>query len=404
MPDHIAGPLLALVASREQAYLDLLARMVAIDSGSTDPDGVNQLGTMVAAELVARSWDVTTEQLAHDGEGGRVGDLVVARIAGRVPATDGGQRVLLLAHLDTVFEPGEAGRRPFSIDDAGHAHGPGVCDDKSGIAAAIVAVDTCVAAGLDTWSEVVLALTPDEEIGSPASRGRIAELGAEADAALCLEAARANGDLVSARKGAADVVIELTGRAAHAGIEPEKGAHALLAAARLVEQLQALGGGSDGVTVNVGQMHGGHRANIVPDHAELVVDFRAWDTLAFDATHDRIAALVATEQVSDVTATMRVISSAPPMEKTAGAAAMVMLARNLAEAIGFDVNDAATGGAADANTVAAQGTPTLDGVGPVGGNDHAPSEYLDVASVVPRVAMLAGLISTLGHGPLDLAG
>lgn len=377
------------VAAREATYVSLLEQAVNIDSGSVDAVGVNAYGDFVQAELESRGWSVE-RRACPDRDGVPVGSMLVARRAGRHPV---GRKVLLLAHLDTVFEVGEAGRRPFSIDGT-MAHGPGVSDDKSGMAAAVVAVDALVAAEADHYGEVILAMTPDEELGSTSSSHHVAEIARTVDVAFCLEAARANGDLVSARKGIADVEITITGRPAHAGIEPEKGAHALLQAAHVIVDLQAINGLRPGVTCNVGVLRGGRRPNIVPDHALLEVDLRAWTVEDFDLAMAEVVSRAEKVHVAGTTTASKVLAKVPPMEKTPAVAVLAEQARAIAASLGFEVTDARTGGAADANTVAAQGIPVLDGMAPVGGDDHVPSEWLDLSTVVDRVTLLAAMISS----------
>ncbi|MFT5223283.1 MAG: glutamate carboxypeptidase [Glaciecola sp.] len=376
------------VREREAAYRSLLETAVNIDSGSVDAAGVNAYGDFVEAQLDSRGWMV--ERLAcPDRDGVEVGRMLVARRAGTNPD---GRRVLLLAHLDTVFEVGEAARRPFSVDGT-IGHGPGVSDDKSGMAAAIVAVDALVAAGADSYAEVVLAMTPDEELGSPSSAHLVAAVARSVDVAFCLEAARANGDLVSARKGIADLQISITGRAAHAGIEPEKGAHALLQASYVIQSLQELNGFRAGVTCNVGVCSAGRRPNIVPEVAVLEVDIRAWTVADFDEAMAEATRRVEVVHVEGTSSVIKVLAHAPPMEKTPEVARLAEQAQAIAAALGFEVRDAATGGAADANTVAAQGVPVLDGMAPIGGDDHALTEWLDLASVVDRVSLLAAMVA-----------
>ncbi len=388
----LAPQLRELVAARRDDYIGLLSAMVAIDSGSHNAVGVRRLADHVSAILDARGWDVTLHDLAPV-DVDAVGPLLEARIAGRDPS---GPTVLMMAHLDTVFDTGEAARRPFSIEGT-IAHGPGVCDDKSGIAAAIIAGDALQEIGLDGIAELVLVCTPDEEIGSPSSREALAEIARSCDVALCLEAARANGDIVSARKGAADLEIAITGRAAHAGIEPERGIHAALQAAHTIVELQALNGRWDGVTVNCGVVSAGRRPNIIPDAGRVEVDLRAWTGEVFDEALAEVTRVATTAYVAGVEVVVRTISSSPPMERTPVVAALVERVVADAAAMGFEVTDAATGGAADANTTASIGVPTIDGLGPIGGDDHAPSEWLDLDSIVPRVALLASLVATIGR-------
>jgi glutamate carboxypeptidase len=221
----------------------------------------------------------------------------------------------------------------------------------------------------------------------------IRELAPAHDAAFVLEGARANGDIVSARKGITDYSIEFVGRAAHAGVEPEKGANAVLAAANATVAMQALNGRWPGVTVNVGVARGGTRTNVVPERCVLQVDLRSPELASLEEAEAEIARICADHGVSGVTVRVGGDGWHRPMEKREGGARLAALAIDLASELGFELRDAATGGASDANTTSAAGTPTIDGLGPVGGDDHAPAEWLDLTSVVPRVALLAGLIS-----------
>jgi glutamate carboxypeptidase len=238
---------------------------------------------------------------------------------------------------------------------------------------------------------------PDEEIGSPFSTAFIRKLAAEHDAALVLECARANGDIVSSRKGIADYHLSLIGRAAHAGVEPEKGRSAILEAAHQVLALHALNGRWPTVTVNAGVIDGGTRPNVVAERCQMEIDLRAATVDAFDAAAAEVERLAATPTVEGVAVTLRRSAGHPPMEKTDASARLVGLAVSIAGELGFPLTDAATGGASDANTCAALGVPTLDGLGPVGGDDHSVDEWLDLESVVPRTTLLAGLVARIGQ-------
>jgi glutamate carboxypeptidase len=240
---------------------------------------------------------------------------------------------------------------------------------------------------------ITFVANPDEEIGSPFSTPFIRELAPAHDAVLVLECARANGDIVSARKGIADYHLAITGRAAHAGVEPEKGRSAILEAANLVLALHALNGRWPTVTVNAGVIRGGTRPNVVAEQCELQVDLRAAGAEAFQAAAAEVERLAASPTVADVRTDLRRIASHPPMEKGQASARLVATAVAIAGELGFELKDAATGGASDANTTAALGVPTLDGLGPVGGDDHSVDEWLDVDSIVPRTTLLAGLIA-----------
>jgi glutamate carboxypeptidase len=259
------------------------------------------------------------------------------------------------------------------------------------------AVDVlCDLAGFDDFAAITLVCSPDEEIGSPFSRPLIAALAAEHDVAVGLEAARTNGALVSARKGISAFTIEIEGKAVHAGVRPAEGVNAVLEAAHKTVALQALNGRWPGVTCNVGVLQGGRRTNVVADRAVMQVEVRAVTTAAFEQAMAEVARIVAATTVPGAAAVLVPAHRHPPMERTFAVAALVAVAQGVARDLGFEVGEAATGGAGDANTTAAAGLPTIDGLAPVGGDAHGPDEWLELDSVVPRTALLAGLLARLG--------
>ncbi len=299
-----------------------------------------------------------------------------------------------------MFDPGTAAERPFAIRD-GVATGPGVTDMKSGLLAGLYAIDAlrAVAGGLPL-GRLVFVANPDEEIGSPASTPLIRDLAPDVDACLVLECARANGDIVSSRKGNLGLVITVNGRAAHAGVEPEKGRSAILEAARIVDDLHALNGRWPGVTVNVGR-----RSGAAPGPTSSPSGAR-WRSTSARVTRDAlveaetaIRALVEPRVVPDITVDVAETGRHWPMEKLERSGRLVAHAVDLAEALGFELHDAATGGASDANTTAGMGVPTSTAWGRSAGCDHSPGEYLELGSIVPRTVLLAALIAAIGRDP-----
>ncbi len=377
------------------SYLADLERLVNIDCGSYTPDGVREVGRWTVAFLRGLGADIDV----RPDPSGRFADTVVATFRGRA----GGPRALLIGHMDTVFDPGTAAERPFRIED-GVAHGPGVTDMKSGLLAGLYAIKALLGeVGELPFERLTFIANPDEEIGSPSSRPHIEAAAADVDACLVLECARANGDIVSARKGILDTRLTVHGRAAHAGVEPEKGRSAILEAARVVRDLHALNGRWPGVTVNVGKITGGTRPNVVPERCDLEVDVRSTTAEGLAEVEAAVRAIASATEVADTTIDTNVLVSWLPMEKLERSGWLVEQAQAIAGRLGFDVKDTATGGASDANTTSGMGVPTLDGLGPIGGNDHAPAEYLEVDSIVPRTTMLAGLLLTIGRDPTVMA-
>jgi len=379
------------------AYLADLERLVNIDCGSYTPKGVNEVATWVAADL--ESMGATVER--RPDPAGRLGDTVVATFQGRPGA---GPRILLIGHMDTVFEEGTVAKRPFRIED-GIAYGPGVTDMKGGLLLglrAIAALQAFAGGGIERlpFESITFIANPDEEIGSPTSTPHIVEAARNADAAFVLECARANGDFVSMRKGIYDLRLRIAGRAAHAGVEPEKGRSAIVAGAELVRGIHELNGRWADVTANVGVFKAGTRPNIVCDEAELQVDLRAMAAQPLADALAAIEALAARPAVPDVTVSIEEMHHWAPLEKLERSGRLGDHIVAIAGRLGFETKGASTGGASDANTTSGMGVPTVDGLGPVGGGDHAPVEYLEVDSIVPRLALVAALLLEVGRDPM----
>ncbi|MFD5593913.1 M20 family metallopeptidase [Streptomyces griseorubiginosus] len=391
---ELSAHLLDLARSRRLPFLDDLRELVSIDSGSYDAAGVNRVADWVQRRLRRTGFHVERVTFPTS-QGHAVGDALVARKRGTLRASEGGRRILLAGHMDTVFDHGTAAARPFSLDGA-IARGPGVSDDKGGLLAGITASEILDELGITAYDELILLATPDEEIGSPASRTLIERTADGVHYGLGLECARENGDLVIGRKGVADFRITVRGRAAHAGIEPERGANAALAAAHLIVDLQALNGRWDDVTVNVGTVRAGTRPNIVCPDAELRLEVRAATTADVQRVRRAIERAAHQPAVTGTTITVEQLDLCPPMEVTSRSRHMLDLARQAARPLGVTLGAVSTGGVGDANLIAGTGVPTLDGLGPVGGSDHTPEEWLDTTTVPHRIAVLAALVTALG--------
>jgi glutamate carboxypeptidase len=388
----------ATVEAGLPTFLADLERMCNIDCGSYTPAGVNQIADLVAAELA--SMGAAVER--RPDPTGKYGDTVVGTFEG---ASGAGPRVLLIGHMDTVFSEGTVAKRPFRIDGS-IAHGAGASDMKAGLLAGLRAVAALRALGAGggpgglPFERLTFIANPDEEIGSPSSTAHIKEIAANVDATFVLECARANGDFVSARKGMADVRLTINGRAAHAGVEPEKGRSAILAGAALVQGVHGLNGRWPDVTTNVGVFKAGTRPNIVCDQAELQIDVRAMASGPLASVLAAIRDLAAAPAVPDVSVDMETMATWAPMEKLERSGRLADHVIALAARLGFQTKDVATGGASDANTTSGMGVPSIDGLGPIGGNDHSPEEYLEIASIVPRTALLAALLLEVSRDPV----
>jgi glutamate carboxypeptidase len=380
-PAALAQAVLRRVEQRLPQFLDDLQTLVNMDSGSYDRADVAHVGAWARARC--GQWGAAIEE--HPAT--EFADSFAATVCGTGQGT-----VVLLAHMDTVFPSGTAAARPYSVEGE-RAHGPGVCDMKAGLLAGVYAIEALREAAPQRYAQVRLVCTTDEEVGSPSSRPFIERMAAGADAVLVLEAGRENGDIVGQRRGGGFYRLVVAGRSAHAGVEPQKGRSALLTLSRQVVALHALTDLAAGRTVNVGSAHSGTRPNIVPDHAEAEVDLRANTAADIDILTRGVDAALRDAALEGTTYTWEAARFRPPWEANPGTTRLAILANEIAQALGFSVRAAATGGMSDGNFTAARGIATLDGLGPIGGLDHSPFEYVEIPSIAPRTALLAGLIA-----------
>ncbi|MDW5597409.1 M20/M25/M40 family metallo-hydrolase [Conexibacter stalactiti] len=297
-------------------------------------------------------------------------------------------RVLLLGHYDTVWPVGTLATMPFALRD-GHASGPGGFDMKAGIVQGLFALSL-----LPRPCDVTLLLTADEEVGSVRSRASIERLAAQAEAVLVLEPSAA-GALKTARKGVATYQLEIAGRAAHAGLEPERGANAAVALGHLAVTAATLADDLPGATLTPTLAAAGSAINVVAARASLTLDART-TTLAQQAElARRIDALAAAPAVPGTHVTVRVENERPPLE-AAASAALFARAERIAAGLGLEpLRGVAVGGGSDGNLTAAVGTPTLDGLGAVGGGAHAADEHVAIARMAERAALVAALVADL---------
>ena len=368
-------------------YLADLRTLTSVDSGTLLKPGVDWVQDWMQARLEELGFAV--ERLPQE----RLGDNLLGGRAGR-----GGKRVLLLGHADTVFPAGTAAARPMRIDGS-KILGPGTCDMKAGLLAGLYAVRALDAAGFHDYGAIHFLVVSDEEIHDRGSLPLIRQTARVSDVAFTLEAARANGDIVTARKTAVWATVRVEGKAAHAGVEPEKGRSAIVALMRHLIAIDALNGFRPGVTVNIGRIEGGTQPNVVAEAARAELDLRAWRDADIPDLLDAIRAQLSSEVLPGTTAHLdvKLEGAMPAMERTPAVAALEAATQRLAGELGFSVTGASTGGASDASFVAAEGVPVLDGLGPIGGLDHSPNEYIELDSIVPRTALLAMLIAEAGR-------
>lgn len=383
----MSDEIVSYLERRLNAYLEELAPLVNQDSGSYDKAGVDRVQDRLEARLKKLGFEVERNPQEC------FGDDLVARRRG-----NGTAKIMLLGHADTVFPPGTTAERPMSLGED-RIFGPGTCDMKAGLLAGIYAIEALDHAGWDNYGLVTFIIVSDEEIGERHSVELLMEEGPRHDAVLTLEAARENGDIVTARKAGCWLTVEAQGKAAHAGVEPEKGRSATVAIANIIVDTFALNGRKPGMTVNPGEIRGGTAPNIVSDYAMAHFDLRAWTNADLEALVDAFTRLAEAQPVPDVqiSITRDPGSGCPAMERTPGVIRLEDAAIRIANELGFSLKGAATGGGSDISFAGYRGTPGLDGLGPIGGLDHGPDEYVVTSSVVPRTALLARLMMAIGE-------
>jgi glutamate carboxypeptidase len=371
------GSLRARLDARSDEMLEELERLVSTESPSGRPDLLVR-SAEVLATLVERL--LGSAPVLVDGAAGPHVHWV-----GR-----GATKVLLVGHHDTVFPEGTASARPFAVAN-GRATGPGVFDMKSGIVQALFAL-----AEIGAPDGVELLVTSDEETGSATSRDLIVERARAAGAVLVLEPSADGGALKVGRKGVGTFTVAITGRASHAGLEPEKGVNALVELASQVPAIAALSRPELGTTVTPTVATAGTAENVVPARASITVDVR----VASDDERRRVEGAMAGLVAGLPGAVLSVSGSVsrPPMHESA-AARLFEVARRVAPSVGVaDLTGVSVGGGSDGNFTAAAGVPTLDGLGAVGGGAHADHEWVDVASMGARAALVAALVGELVTG------
>jgi glutamate carboxypeptidase len=358
----------------------LLRQLAALESPSSDKQAVDACSAYVAARLRALGAEVAVVPQAAAGD----------HLSAFWPGADGSAQFLTLCHLDTVWPKGTLAARPLREED-GKLFGPGVYDMKAGTAILITALKALHDAGLSPRYPMRMLFTSDEEVGSVTSRELIEAEARRSCLAVVLEPALAGGQLKTFRKGVGDFTVVAHGRAAHAGGDHQKGINAIEELAYHIPALQKLTDYESGTTINVGTIKGGSASNVVPEHAEMEVDFR----ISRMAEIDRVVAAVQGLQPVLPGARLEISGglNRPPMEHNATMVKTFEQVQRLAGGIGLALEEGSTGGGSDGNFTAALGTPTLDGMGAVGDGAHAAHEHVIVGSLADRAALLATILT-----------
>lgn len=363
--------------------VELLRRLVETESPSTDKAAVDRLGKLLASSF--------------EQAGARVDRVPVSQYGDhlRVDFTTGDgthDPLLVLGHMDTVWDLGTLREMPFRVE-GGRAFGPGVFDMKGGLVQLVFALRALSELG-SRGVRVMALINSDEEIGSLSSRKLIEEEARRSRTVLVLEPSLPpDGKVKTFRKGVGVFQLSIRGRAAHAGLDPDKGVSAVEELARQIVALHQLNDRERGITVNVGVARGGTRINVVAAEAYAEVDLRVSTLADARRLEEKIRGLKPFLPGAEVTVSGGI--DRPPLERTEAVVRLFERARGLARELGFELGEGPAGGGSDGNLTAALGIPTLDGLGAVGDGAHAPSEQVVIAELPRRAALLARLLESL---------
>lgn len=373
---------LAYFRKQQNQVVDTIQQLVEIESPSDVKAAVDRLGTVLAS----RFGELGGKVKVHRAE--KFGNHLEVRFGSR---GRGSKPVLLLGHMDTVYPIGTISKMPFRVAK-GRVWGPGVLDMKGGIALMLHVIEAMLGWTGKLSRPITIFLVSDEEVGSESSRAITEKLAKESDGVFVLEPAHGlNGAVKTSRKGVGDYQLKVTGTAAHAGLDFDKGQSAVLELAHQIVKISKLVGAKRGITVNVGKIRGGTRVNVVPAEASASIDVRIARRQDGAEIEKRLRALKPQNPKCKLSLSGGI--NRPPMERTAGVAALYEQASNVARNLGWKLDEAAVGGGSDGNFTAALGVPTLDGLGVVGEGAHAEHESILISDLPRRAALLAGLIS-----------
>jgi glutamate carboxypeptidase len=375
-----ADQILSYVRDQQQALIDLLQHLVEAESPSSRPEAHRLILSVLSGAFESLDFKVSTVR------GNTTRNHFYARPLTR---SKGRPTQLLLGHFDTVWPLGTIFKRPFSVE-GNIIRGPGIFDMKGGLAQIVFALKAIQKLDLQLPMVPVVFINSDEEIGSRTSTRYVRALARSVDRVFVLEPAMGEqGIIKTERKGVGRFTIRVHGKAAHAGLDPEAGASAILELSHIIQTLFALNDGDKGITVNVGTIDGGLRPNVIAPHSQAVVDVRV-PTVA-DGEHIEQAIHDIKPVVPGVRVTVEGRIGRPSMELTPRNNALWNLARDLGQELDIDLKQGRAGGGSDGNTTS-QYTATLDGLGPVGDGAHADHEFLYLDKILQRTALLALLL------------
>ena len=371
------------------AEIALLKQMVDIDSGTGDAAGAKAIDDILTPRLQALEADVRR----LPAEAPKLGDNLVAVLNGK-----GRGRILIVCHVDTVFPAGETGRRPYT-EKGDKAFGPGVSDEKGGVAGAVTALGLLKSLGVTDYGRITLLAETSEETGSPGTHKLIDTLSREADVELNMEPGDEPDALTVWRKGSTTYTITVHGRAAHAGVDPQDGRNAAVELIHQLGAVDALPHEGDSLTANLTTLKAGDRVNVIPDLATASVNVRVREAAQLASVQAALEARARAPAVADTKVAITSTPAFPPLPTNPRTQALAEQARAIYAGLGRPLQLTGNGGASESALAHAAGAAALDGLGPVGGGFHSAREYLKLGTVTPRLYLLTELLIALGKSP-----
>ena len=400
------GPIFSLAKKEKPALLESLKTLVSIESGSRDSEGLDKLAALIASRLTALGGKVElvepSDVYKMEDTPEKIGKMVRATFTGK-----GTKKILLIAHMDTVYPRGLLAKQPFRID-GDRAYGLGIADDKQGIAVILHTLAILKATNFQQYGTLTVLINADEEISSPGSRSLISKLGTEHDATFSVESSLAESDKLSlATSGIASVTLKVTGRASHSGNAPEKGINALYELAHQVLQTRNLSDPAVGLKMNWTLANAGITRNMIPPGAQAVADVRVLRIADYDAIEKRMRDAIKKQLLPEAKVEMNFERRRPPLEAGAASRALAKHAQEIYAELGKNlvVDDVAEGGGTDA-AFAALNTkaPVIERFGLRGYGEHsADAEYVLLDSIEPRLYLLARMIMDVSQGKIPPA-
>jgi glutamate carboxypeptidase len=394
-------PVLAAVRGQVQPVLETLKTLTAIESGSRDPEGLDRIAAEIEARLKALGAD--SVELIEPANVYRMEDTP-ERLGKAVRATfrgKGSKKLLLIAHMDTVYAKGQGAQQPFRID-GGKAYGLGIADDKHGIALILHAVKVLRDTGFDEFGTLTVLINGDEEISSPGHRELISKAGAEHDATMSFEGTGTNDQVRLATAGIAGVTIKVKGRASHAGSAPERGINALYELAHQILQMKDFSDPATGLKMNWTVAKAGFNRNVIPFEAEAMADIRVLRVADFDGIEAKIREKAKTQLVPDAKVEIVFDRRRPPLEAPPASLAFARHAQSVYRELGKELKVAtvSTGGGTDAAFAALRTkAPVVEGWGLMGFGAHSnDAEYIHIDSIEPRLYLTVRMIMDFSRG------